>query len=75
MQYEWVRKLDKRYLKTYSDGDHTNVNKDRMAYARAKRHYAEDITDLENCDIPFKLCLQSIDYNLEEELSKFCDMI
>lgn len=72
---EWIRKLEERYLRTYSNGDLANANKDRMAYARAKKHYTEDISELENCDIPFKICLKSMDYSLEEELSQFCDMI
>lgn len=58
LEKEWVAKLKDRY-------EETNSYKDGMAYKRAKDHFYEDIADLCGCDIPYKMCLNHMGYNLE----------
>lgn len=55
---EWTAKLKDRYEKT-------NSYKDKMAYERTKDYFYEDITDLWKCDIPYKIHLIDMDYDLE----------
>lgn len=58
---EWIAKLKKRYLKTMAD-------KDFRAFSRALWHYAEDISELSSCDIPYRVSLSHMDYDLEASI-------
>lgn len=55
---EWLTKLKDRY-------EETNSYKDEMAYKRVRDHYDEDIVDLCGCDIPYKMWLKDMGYDLE----------
>lgn len=55
---EWLTKLKDRY-------EETNSYKDGMAYKRVRDHYDEDIADLCGCDIPYKIWLNHMGYDLE----------
>lgn len=58
---EWVTKLRDRY-------EETNSYKDRMAYERARDHFYDDIADLCGRDIPYKIWLNDMGYDLEAEI-------
>ena len=58
LEKEWIAKLRDRY-------EETNSYKDRMAYERARDHFYEDIVDLCGCDIPYKMWLNDMGYDLE----------
>lgn len=55
---EWLARLRSRY-------EETNSYKDEMAYKRVRDHYDEDIVDLCGCDIPYKMWLKDMGYDLE----------
>lgn len=55
---EWLAKLRSRY-------EETNSYKDGVAYKRVMDHYDEDIVDLCGCDIPYKMWLKDMGYDLE----------
>ena len=57
----WLAKLENRYHETRSE-------KDRLAFDHAYHWYDEDITALSNCDIPYKICLRNMDYDLEASI-------
>lgn len=61
---EWISKLESRYAKS-------GLEKDYKALMNAKDRYAENIQELENCDIPYKIVLKDIDYDLDEEICLF----
>ena len=61
---EWIAKLKERYLKTLSV-------KDFRAYSRACWHYADDIMELESCNKVDKICLKTMNYDLQEVLSYY----
>lgn len=61
---EWIAKLEKRYRES-------GLEKDYKALMNAKDRYVENIQELENCDIPYKIVLRSIDYDLDEEIYRF----
>ena len=60
----WIKKLEDRYSVDNSD-------KNYKALMNAKDRYDENIHELETCDIPFKLMLNRIDYDLEASLINF----
>lgn len=61
---EWIAKLEKRYKET-------GLEKDYKALMNAKDRYVENIRELENCDIPYKIVLTSTDYDLDDEIYRF----
>lgn len=61
---EWIAKLEKRYQES-------GLEKDYKALMNAKDRYAENIQELENCGIPYKIVLRSIDYDLDEVIYDF----
>lgn len=58
LEKEWIVKLRDRY-------EETNSYKDEMAYKRAKDHFYEDIVDLCECNISYKMQLNNMGYDLE----------
>ena len=60
----WIEKLWLRYQAT-------GLDKDYKAYANAKDRYDENIHELAICDIPYKIMLDYIDYDLEAVLIHF----
>ena len=60
----WLEKLCNRYLRT-------GLDKDYKAYMNAEARYDENIHELATCDIPFKLMLTDVDYDLEASLIHF----
>ena len=61
---QWIEKLWSRYQTT-------KLEKDYKAYANAEARFTENIRELETCDIPYKLVLTSMDYDLDEEIYNF----
>ena len=61
---QWIEKLWNRYQVS-------GLDKDYKAYANAKARYVENIQELENCDIPYKIVLESMDYNLADILCHY----
>jgi ABC-type oligopeptide transport system ATPase subunit len=61
---EWIAKLEKRYQES-------GLEKDYKALMNAKDRYTENIQELENCDISYKIVLSSTDYDLDEEIYRF----
>lgn len=60
----WLEKLCDRYHRT-------GLDKDYKAYMNAEALYDENIQELATCNIPFKLKLTEIDYDLEASLIHF----
>jgi hypothetical protein len=60
----WLEKLANRYQQT-------GLDKDYKAYMNAEARYDENIRELATCDIPFKLALKDINYDLEASLIHF----
>lgn len=60
----WLEKLCDRYQRT-------GLDKDYKAYMNAEARYDENIQELATCNIPFKLKLTEIDYDLEASLIHF----
>lgn len=58
MKQGWIDKLEDRYKRT-------ELEKDYKALMNAKDHYDENIKDLESCDIPYKIRLTNMGYDLE----------
>lgn len=54
----WISKLKKRYAET-------KLDKDYKAFMNAKERYAENIKELKDCNIPYKICFSETDYDLE----------
>ena len=61
---EWIGKLWLRYQRT-------GLDKDYKAYANAKDRFTENVRELAECDIPYKIALTKIDYDLEASLIHF----
>ena len=55
---EWIKKLHDRW-------QITGLDKDYKAYMNALDRYTENIQELKTCDIPYKLEISVIDYDLE----------
>ena len=60
----WLKKLRDRYV-------NTGLEKDYKALMNAEARYEENIRELANCDITYKLSLQNPDYDLEASLIHF----
>ena len=60
----WLEKLCDRYRRT-------GLDKDYKAYMNAEDRYTENIQELDSCDIPCKIELMSMDYDLETILLQF----
>ena len=60
----WIDKLENRYRESRSD-------KDYKALMNAKERYLENIQELANSHIPYKLMLKDFDYDLEATLTHF----
>lgn len=60
----WIDKLEERYRAT-------GLDKDYKALMNAKDRYDDNIRELANCDIPYKLMLKNIDYDLEASIIHF----
>ena len=60
----WIDKLENRYRETRSD-------KDYKALMNAKERYLENIQELANSHINFKIMLKDFDYDLEAILTHF----
>lgn len=61
---EWIERLWYRYQES-------GLDKDYKAYAYAKARYTENIQELENCDIPYKIALRDMAYDLDYVLYTF----
>lgn len=69
IKYDWLKKLEHRYILT-------GLDKDYRAFIRARDHYDDDIRDLYSNDgIMYKLVITDINYDLEEEIEKIFDCI
>ncbi len=64
LKTEWLEKLANRYQRT-------GLDKDYKAYMNAEDRYTENIQELATCDIPYKLSLTDINYDLEAALIHF----
>lgn len=60
----WLDKLENRYRYTGSE-------KDYKALMNAKDSYLENVQELNNSDIPYKIALSKVDYDLEAALIHF----
>ena len=60
----WINKLEERYCREATE-------KNFKALMNAKDRYEENIHELATCNIPFKLMLNNIDYDLEASLIHF----
>lgn len=60
----WVDKLKERYCRDGSD-------KNFKALMNAKDRYEENIKELDTCNLPYKIMLTRIDYDLEASLIHF----
>ena len=60
----WLEKLANRYQRT-------GLDKDYKAHMNAEERYDENILELANCNLPFKLMLVDPDYDLEASLIHF----
>lgn len=61
---KWIERLEKRYQKS-------GLEKDYKALMNARDKYTENIHELENCDIPYKIALRSMNYKLNGVLHDF----
>lgn len=64
LEEAWLDKLEDRYCRDGSD-------KNFKALKNAMDRYEENIRELEDCDIPLKIRLKDIDYDLEAVLIHF----
>lgn len=60
----WIDKLENRYRDT-------GLEKDYKALMNAKDRYEENIQELVNCKVPYKVMLKNRDYDLEASLIHF----
>ena len=60
----WIDKLENRYQET-------GLEKDYKALMNAKDRYEENIQELANCKIPYKVMLKNRDYDLEASIIHF----
>lgn len=69
IKYDWLRKLEYRYMIT-------GLYKDYRSFIRARDRYDDDIRELYSDDgISYKWVITDINYNLEEEIHKLFDCI
>lgn len=61
---EWISRLEKRYQES-------GLEKDYKALMNAKDRYVENIHEIENCEIPHKIVLNSMNYDLDYTLYDF----
>ena len=69
IKYEWLKKLEHRYMLT-------GLDKDYRSFIRARDHYDDDIRELYSDDgISYKWVITDVNYDLEEEIEKIFDCI
>lgn len=64
---EWIDRLEHRY-------QGSGLKKDYKALMNAKDRYNDNIYELINCEIPYKICLLSMKYDLKFLVDNIGDM-